>query len=377
MAEEQDSSQEKTEEPTPRRLSKAREDGNVPKSKELNMSLVMIGGVVAMLLFSSSLGQGMLTVGRIGFELRREDLFDAAIMLSKLEAAAQVAAAALAPILLLLLLSATLGGILLSGLNFSAKALQPKLSNMDPIKGIKRMFSLNALVEMLKAVAKFSVVAITALLCLWYIGEDLLGLYLRDAMVAIDSAINLLGWVSVALACSLLFIAAIDVPYQLWDYKKKLKMTMQELKDEFKDTEGKPEVKRKIRELQMSMAQSRMMSAVPDADVVITNPSHFSVALKYDASGQGAPVVVAKGVDTIAFKIREVATANGVEIVESPPLARAIYHTTNIDAEIPSQLYFAVAQVLAYVFQLQNFRARRGKRPKPLGEITVPEDMQF
>ncbi|HSG62133.1 MAG TPA: flagellar biosynthesis protein FlhB [Pseudomonadales bacterium] len=377
MAEEQDSSQEKTEEPTPRRLSKAREDGNVPKSKELNMSLVMVGGVIAMLMFSSSLGKSMLTVGHIGFELRREDLFDSAMMIAKLEAAAQVAAAALAPILGLLLVSAMLGGILLSGLNFSSKALQPKLSNMDPIKGIKRMFSLNALVEMVKAIAKFAVVAITALVSLWFIANDLLSLYWSDAVVAINDAMTLLGWVSVALACSLLFIAAIDVPYQLWDYNKKLKMTMQEIKDEFKETEGKPEVKRKIRELQMAMAQGRMMSAVPEADVVITNPTHFSVALKYDQSGDGAPIVLAKGVDTIAFKIREVATANGVEIVESPALARAIYHTTDIDAEIPSQLYYAVAQVLAYVFQLQNFRARRGKRPKPLGEITVPEDMQF
>lgn len=377
MAEEQDSSQEKTEDPTPRRLDKAREDGNVPKSKELNMSLVMVGGVIAMLLFSSSLGQSMLTVGRIGFELRREDLFDGAMMIAKLEAAAQVAAAALAPILAILLLSATLGGILLSGLNFSTKALEPKLSNMDPIKGIKRMFSLNALVEMVKAIAKFLVVAATALFSLWFIGNDLLSLYWSDSVVAIQDAMTLLGWVTIALACSLLFIAAIDVPYQLWDYKKKLKMTMQEIKDEFKETEGKPEVKRKIRELQMAMAQSRMMSAVPEADVVITNPTHFSVALKYDQSGDGAPVVVAKGVDTIAFKIREVATANGVEIVESPALARAIYHTTDIDGEIPNQLYYAVAQVLAYVFQLHNFRARRGKRPKPLGDISVPEDMQF
>jgi len=377
MAEEQDSSQEKTEEPTARRLDKAREDGNVPKSKELNMSLVMVGGVIAMLFFASSLGQSMLTVGRIGFELRREDLFDSAMMIAKLEAAAQIAAAALVPILAILLFSATIGGILMSGLNFSGKAIQPKLSNMDPIKGIKRMFSLNALVEMLKAIAKFAVVSITALVSLYFIASDLLALYWRDSVVAIDDAMTLLGWVCVALACSLLFIAAIDVPYQLWDYKKKLKMSLQEIKDEFKETEGKPEVKRKIRELQMAMSQSRMMSAVPEADVVITNPTHFAVALKYDQQGEGAPRVVAKGVDTIAFKIREVAQANDVEIVESPALARAIYHTTDIDAEIPGKLYYAVAQILAYVFQLHNFRARRGKRPNPLGEIEVPEDMQF
>jgi flagellar biosynthetic protein FlhB len=337
----------------------------------------MVAGVAAVLMFSSVLGRAMLNVGHIGFELDRADLFDSSRMIAKLEAAAMTAASALAPVMGILLVSALMGGILMSGWNFSTKALEPKLSNMDPIKGIKKMFSLNSLVELLKATAKFLVVATTAMLALTFIQDDLLKLYLVDQESAIFEAIHLLGWICIALACSLLFIAAIDVPYQLWNHNKQLKMTKQEIKDEYKDTEGKPEVKRKIREMQMAMAQNRMMQAVPDADVVITNPTHFSVALKYDRDGDGAPIVVAKGVDNIAFKIREIAKDNGVEIVESPALARAIYHTTEIDREIPNQLYYAVAQVLAYVFQLQNFRNYRGKRPKPLGEITLPDDMQY
>lgn len=376
MAEE-DTSQDKTEEPTGRRLEKAREDGNVPKSKELGTAIVMVAGVAAILMFSSLLGRSMLYVGHIGFELDRADLFDSSRMIAKLEAAAMTAASALAPIMAILLVAALMGGILMSGWNFSTKALTPKLSNMDPIKGIKKMFSLNSLVELLKATAKFLVVALTAMMALTFIQDDLLRLYLVDEESAIFTSMHLLGWICIALACSLLFIAAIDVPYQLWNHNKQLKMTKQEVKDEYKDTEGKPEVKRKIRELQMAMAQNRMMQAVPEADVVITNPTHFSVALKYDRDGDGAPIVVAKGVDIIAFKIREIAKDNGVEIVESPALARAIYHTTEVDREIPNQLYYAVAQVLAYVFQLQNFRNYRGKRPKPLGDITLPDDMQY
>jgi flagellar biosynthetic protein FlhB len=185
------------------------------------------------------------------------------------------------------------------------------------------------------------------------------------------------GWSVLAISSSLLIVAAIDVPYQLYDHRKKLKMTLQEVKDELKDTEGKPEVKGRMRQVQHELAQRRMMEAVPEADVIITNPEHFSVALKYDMEGGGAPVVLAKGVDHLAIKIREIANAHEVIIMEAPPLARAIYFTTDIEQEIPGDLYLAVAQVLAYVFQLKTYQNDGGQRPKAFDEVEVPENMQY
>lgn len=376
MAEDENGA-EKTEDPTGKRLEKAREEGNVPRSKDLNMALVMIGGVLAILMFGSNIAKQMEAVAYLGFSIQHEEAFDPGSMLHKVSEAATHAALALAPIFLVLAIAAMIGSIFLSGWNFSTKALQPKFSNLNPINGLKKMFSLNSLVELGKATAKLLVVGTASLVCLNIAEPDLLNLYVTDTRVAIGEVIDILAWVCIVLACSLLLIAAIDVPYQLYDFNKKLKMTKQEVKDEHKDAEGKPEVKGRIRRMQMEMAQRRMMEAVPQADVVITNPTHYSVALKYDTAGSGAPIVVAKGVDVIAFRIREVASANDVEIIESPQLARAVYFTTEIDSEIPSALYMAVAQVLAYVFQLQAHRRGKGRKPRPLKDVNIPPEMQF
>ena len=275
-----------------------------------------------------------------------------------------------------LLVIALAGPVSLGGWLFSSEALQPKFSRMNPLSGLKRMFSVQALVELGKAVGKFLVVLTVAVAVLMANQDDLLSIGHEPLPQAIAHSAQIVGWCSLWMACSLILIAAIDVPFQLWDHKQKLMMTKQEVRDEFKDTEGKPEVKSRIRQLQYEMAQRRMLQEVPQADVVITNPTHFAVALKYDADKGGAPRLVAKGGDFLALKIREIAQEHRVELLESPALARAVFYSTELDQEIPAGLYLAVAQVLAYVYQLKQFRAGKGKRPGPLPDLPIPPDLQ-
>ena len=238
------------------------------------------------------------------------------------------------------------------------------------------MFSVQALVELLKALAKFLVILAVALVVLSVDQDDLLAIANEPIEPAILHSLKVVGWSAFWLSCGLILIAAVDAPFQLWSHKQKLKMTKQEVRDEYKDTEGKPEVKGRIRQLQREMAERRMMQAVPQADVVITNPTHFAVALKYDPEKGGAPLLLAKGGDFLALKIREIAQEHKVMVLESPGLARAVYYSTELDQEIPAGLYLAVAQVLAYVYQLRQYQAGKGKRPGPLPDLPIPPDLR-
>ncbi|HEA53066.1 hypothetical protein LCGC14_0693950 [marine sediment metagenome] len=375
MAEENDNSQEKTEEATPRRLEKAREDGQTARSKELATMAVLIAGAGGLLIFGAQLGAAMEAIMRDAFTLERSAIFDTRHMSLQLLASAKEAAWALAPIFLLLLIAAVAGSIGIGGLLFSGKAIAPKLNRMDPIKGLGRMFSARSLIELVKAIAKVGLVMALAILILNVRTEDLLAIAEESAVPAMEHVLWTLGWSFFLLACATIIIAAIDVPFQIFDHHKKLRMTKQEVKDEYKDSEGKPEVKGKIRQLQREMSQRRMMQDVPTADVVITNPSHYAVALKYNPDSMGAPMVVAKGADEIAFKIMEIAREHKVELLRTPPLTRAVYHNSDIGDEIPDGLYMAIAQVLAYVFQLRQFR--KGRRPRPgMPDLPIPSDLR-
>jgi len=375
MAEDKDSSADKSEEPTEKRLKKAREDGQLPRSKELNTMAVLMAGSGSLIIFGGDLGLALKNIMQHSFSFPREVLFDMRQMAFFLGAAFFEAAWAMAPFLGILLAASILGPIGLGGWLFSTKALAPKFSRMNPIEGIKRMFSVKSLVELVKAVAKVSVVVTVALLLLDLHTEELLAIGNEPVIPAMGHALDVLKWIVFWLSCSMIVIAAVDVPFQIYDHTKKLKMTKQEIKDEYKDTEGKPEVKQKIRQLQMEMSQRRMMQDVPQADVVITNPTHFSVALKYDGDSMAAPIVLAKGGDEIALKIREIANEHNVEIVAAPPLARAIFYNSEIGQEIPEGLYVAIAQVLAYIFQLRRFR--QGGNPKPhMPDFPVPDDLK-
>jgi flagellar biosynthetic protein FlhB len=248
---------------------------------------------------------------------------------------------------------------------------------MNPGAGLKRMFSSKAVVELLKALAKFFIILFVALAVLSSDIDDLLRIAHEPLDMAIIHSLQVVGWSTLWMACGLIIIAAVDVPVQLWESAKKLKMTKQEIRDEHKDQEGRPEVKQRIRQLQREMSQRRMMAAIPDADVVITNPTHYAVALKYDPDKGGAPMLVAKGSDFLALKMREIAVANNVLLLESPALARSIYYSTELEQEIPGGLYLAVAQVLAYVYQIRQHRAGKGKRPDPLkDDLPIPPDLR-
>lgn len=375
MAEENDNSQEKTEEATPKRLEKAREDGETARSKELATMAVLLAGAGGLLMFGSALGASLADIMRDNFVIERAAIFDTREMANQLLAAAKEATWATAPLLILTLIAAVAGSIGIGGLLVSGKAIAPKLSRMDPMKGLGRMFSARSLIELVKAILKVGLVLSVAIVILNLRTEDLLSISEEPVKSAMEHVVWTMGWSFLVLACATIIIAIIDVPFQIYDHQKKLRMTKQEVKDEFKDTEGKPEVKGKIRQLQREMSQRRMMQDVPGADVVITNPTHYAVALKYDQNKMVAPIVVAKGSDEMAFKIMEVARENKVEIMRAPPLTRAVYHNTELGGEIPDGLYMAIAQVLAYVFQLRQFRKGRGDKP-PVPKFPIPSDLR-
>lgn len=372
----EDSGQERTEEPTAKRQKESREKGQVARSKELNTLAVVMVAAVGLLMLGPRLAQRLMDLMVYNFSIEREALYNTDSMGLHLLSSLNHGFSGLAPLLFMLLVAALVGPVLLGGWLFSAKLLAPKGERLNPLAGLKRMFSIKALVELLKALAKFLVVLVMALVVLNMRTDDLLALGNQPLPTAIAHSAWVLGTSLVLLASTLILIAAVDVPFQIWDNKQKTKMTKQEVRDEYKDTEGKPEVKSRVRQLQREMAERRMMGEVPKADVVITNPTHYAVALKYDPVQSGAPVVVAKGADFLAQKIREVATEHDVIVLESPPLARAVYYSTELEQPIPAGLYLAVAQVLAYVYQIRQYQQGKGQRPGPMPEPPIPEDLR-
>jgi len=373
---ENESGADKSEEPTGKRLEESRKKGQIARSKELNTLAVTLTGTMALIIFGAYMGNVLMDIMRGNFSLPREVLMSERSMALYLLASGKEALLAMQPFLIALLIASIVGPIALGGWLFSTEALQPKASRMNPLAGLKRMFSVQALVELLKALAKFLVILAVALVVLSVDQDDLLAIANEPIEPAILHSLKVVGWSAFWLSCGLILIAAVDAPFQLWSHKQKLKMTKQEVRDEYKDTEGKPEVKGRIRQLQREMAERRMMQAVPQADVVITNPTHFAVALKYDPEKGGAPLLLAKGGDFLALKIREIAQEHKVMVLESPGLARAVYYSTELDQEIPAGLYLAVAQVLAYVYQLRQYQAGKGKRPGPLPDLPIPPDLR-
>ncbi|MFV7770825.1 flagellar biosynthesis protein FlhB [Shewanella marisflavi] len=373
-----DTSQEKTEEATPRRREQAREKGQVARSKELGTSAVLMSAAVGFAIVGPSLGQSLMVVMSNLFTMDRSEIFDTNSMFNIWQMVLSELAIPMASFVLFLAFIAFLGNVVLGGITFSVKAFMPKGSKMNPVSGFKRMFGVQALVELTKGIAKFSVVAIMAYLLLSYYFVDILTLSQGHLPGNVYNALDLLVWMFIILCSSTVIIVVIDVPFQIWNHNKQLRMTKQEIKDEYKDTEGQPEVKGRVRQMQREMAQRRMMAEVPNADVIVVNPEHYAVAVKYDVTKAAAPYVLAKGVDDVAFKIREIAREHDVAIVSAPPLARAIYHTTKIDQEIPEGLFTAVAQVLAYVFQLRQYQQKGGKRPTPIPlNQPIPDDLKY
>lgn len=376
MAEEGASSsgQERTEEPTQKRLQDAKEKGQVARSRELNTTVILMVGASMLLFMGERLGSGLNAIIKNGLEIERSWAFDVAMLPRILGDTLLDALMLFLPFMVALVIAALMTPVLMGGWSFSAKAMAPKFSKLNPVKGLKRVFSLKGLMELAKSLAKVILVGgATTLLISSFFG-DLIALGSLGVERAMAYAFNILGWSLLALSSVMILISAIDVPFQWWQHKKQLKMTKQEVKDEHKSTEGDPEVKAHIRKMQQEMAMRRMMDEVPSADVVVTNPAHFAVALRYEDSKMRAPVVVAKGVDLIAARIREIAQENNIPLFEAPPLARALYRSTDLNAEIPAGLYLAVAQILAYVFQLKATTQKAGKKPRPPNDLSVPDE---
>ncbi len=373
---ESESGADKTEDPTEKRKKDSREKGEIARSKELNTLAIMLAGSAGLLIFGGALAQDMMELMRYNFSLSRDVLLNPDSMGAFLLHSGKIALIALQPVLLTLLIAALVGPISLGGWLFAAGSLAPKFSRMNPAAGIKRMFSAKAMVELLKALAKFFIILIVALLVLTSDIDDLLRIAHEPLELAVIHSLQVVAWSALWMACGLILIAAVDVPVQLWESHQKLLMTKQEVRDEHKDQEGRPEVKQRIRQVQREMSQRRMMAAIPDADVIITNPTHYAVALKYDPEKGGAPMLLAKGSDFLALKIREIGAKHNILLLESPALARSIYHSTELEQEIPAGLYLAVAQVLAYVYQIRQHQAGKGKRPDPLKDVPIPPDLR-
>jgi len=359
----------RTERASEKRLREAREKGDSPRSRDFSAAAVTLAGVAVLVSMRHGLGERVAAILHDGLSIRRAAVYDVDALGTSLMTAGAAALWLLAPIFAVALVATLAAPLATGGLHFSGQALGFKGSRLDPLAGVGRMFSMRSLVELAKALLKVTVIAVAAAIVLRNGFPALVSLSTAPLKSAASSALDLTGLAALALAAALAGIGMIDLPYQIWDWHKRQRMTREELKQEYKESEGSPEVKGKVRQMQAQIARRRMMADVPTADVVVTNPTHFAVALKYDDRKHGAPIVVAKGVDHVATQIREIAKKSKVTLLEVPPLARALYRTTEIGAEIPSALYVAVAQVLAYVFQLR--RAAEGLGPDP--EKPTPE----
>ncbi|WP_111639206.1 flagellar biosynthesis protein FlhB [Marinomonas shanghaiensis] len=375
MAENEDGS-EKTEGASSKKLQDARDKGNIARSKDLSSALLLIVAAATLYGTGTLLARDLAVIFDFNFLVEREDVFDLSRMIFHLYESVVAMMDSMVLLMSVLAVAGIVGSIALGGLNFSWEPLMPKLSKMSPIAGLKRMFSVQSLVELLKAIAKVTLVGIVSYLVLNYFLLETLGLTFQSIELSIAHGIDIVIWSFIFVSLALALIAAIDVPFQVWSHKEKLKMTKQEVKDEFKQQEGDPLVRGRIRQMQRQAAMNRMMSDVPNADVIITNPTHFSVALKYDQTGGSAPILLAKGGDFIALKIREVGNHYDIPVIQSPALTRAIYHHTEIGDEIPQGLFKVVAQLLAYVYQLRN--ARTGApRPEAMPNLDVPDEFQW
>ncbi|WP_419569546.1 flagellar biosynthesis protein FlhB [Rheinheimera sp.] len=372
-----ESGQEKTEQPTSKKLEDTRKKGQVARSKDLATFAVLLGSSAGILMFGSQIAGSVLEVCRRLLSLDEKDIFNPYSMFTAWGDSIWALLPALIKFFLLIMLAAYVGSTLVGGYNFTWQAIGFKWSKLNPVSGLKRMFGMQAMVELLKSVSKVLVIGglTYALLSTYF--DDIMTLSMMSTPDDIYAAAEILAWVFFGICCSVVVIAMIDAPYQAWQHNKNLKMTLQEVKDEFKNQEGDPRVKGRIRTLQYQAAKRRMMSEVPTADVVVTNPTHFAVALKYDQAKFRAPVVVAKGADEVALMIRKIAEEHKVPVLESPMLARSVFYTTELEQPIPEQLFAAVAQVLAYVYQLNMFRKGKGKRPKALAkDLPIPEEFR-
>ncbi|MDR2638134.1 MAG: flagellar type III secretion system protein FlhB [Zoogloeaceae bacterium] len=364
---------EKTEQPTGRRIEQARGEGQVPHSRELGSFLVLIVAASSFWMLGGWFAERAMSIMRKGLSIDPVFLREPQLVFARMADLGFDAALGFAPLVLALIVAALIPPFLLNAWIFSTKALMPNLGRMNPISGIGRLFSWNSLMELFKAILKSLLIGGVAVLVLWGEKEEIYGLMMLPLNIGLISAGELLTNTFLIVVASMILIVAADVPFQIWQYYDRLKMTKDEVKREAKETEGDPMVKGRIRSLQREAARKRMMAAVPQADVIVTNPTHFAVALAYK-EGMSAPKVLAKGMGEIARKIKAIGAEHGIPLLEAPPLARALYRHTEVDDLIPGALYAAVAEVLAYVYQLNRWKKEGGNYPAPPRDLAVPPE---
>lgn len=375
MAEE--NSGEKTEDPTPHRKQKAREDGQVPRSRELTTLAMLLVGWGLMLAGGGYLAKELQHLLHNGLTFDRLLVSDPQQMLHHAASLLGIAFLAILPFVGGLFITALSAPSIIGGLNMSAKAIKFNLKKLNPISGIKKLFSAQMVSEMVKGILKVMLAGIGGGLFLWFNKDKFINLVFEPLRLALSDISTLLIGCMLVIILSLIPMVAFDVVYQLWSNFKKLRMSLKEIKDEFKNQEGDPQIKGRVRQLQRQMAQQRMMSDVPTADVVVNNPTHYSVALKYQEGAMGAPMVVASGSGLIALRIRELAEENRVPMLEAPPLARALYRHCEPGTPVPAELYSAVAEVLAWVYGLKRWRKGYGSRPLMPKDLSVPAALDF
>lgn len=369
--------QDKTEDPTAKRLEDSRKKGQVARSRELATALVLLFSAITLFILGRDIAQALFNIFTRLFSLSRDESYDFYHMFQALGYSFSEITWPVLTYMIVVAIAGFYGSIALGGYNWSWQSAAPKMSKINPINGLKRMFGPNGLVELLKSIAKFVVVGLLTYFTLQFFRDEALRLDMELYPLNIFHALELIGWSFIIICCAMIPIAIFDTPYQHYKHSEEMKMSKQEVKDERKNAEGDPLVKSRIRRLQFQASARRMMQAVPEADVVVTNPTHFAVAIKYEDNGGLAPIVIAKGADELALHIRKIAEANAVAVIESPALARSIYHTTEVNEEIPEKLFMAVAQVLAYVFQAKKFKSGQGPRPRPLAkDLPIPPELR-
>ncbi len=373
MSEESDL--ERTEPATPRRIEKAREEGQVARSQELTTFSLLMVAAAGIAFIGANVVDKLLNIMKAGMQLERELAFQPDLMLNRFYELSIEGLIAIAPLLLPLAVVAFFAPMMLSGWMMSTKALMPRFDRINPVNGFGRIFSVHSLVELVKALAKTAVIGGVATLIIWQKKEEVMALMTVPVDAGISRTGDYLATSFLLIIGAMVLVVAIDVPFQIWQHAKQLRMTKEEIRKEHKEDEGDPYVKAKIRGLQREAARRRMMAEIPKADVIVTNPTHYAVALKYKSDSMRAPTVVAKGVHLLAARIRELGEEHRVPILEAPPLARALYFHTELESEIPEKLYAAVAEVLAYVFQLRRYNEYGGAVPNPPVDLQVPEGL--
>ncbi|MEO3988266.1 flagellar biosynthesis protein FlhB [Pseudocitrobacter cyperus] len=374
MSEEND---DKTEDPTPQRLEKAREEGQIPRSRELTSLLILLVGVCVIWLGGESLARRLASLLSSGLRFDHSIINDPNLILGQIILLLKEAMLALMPLIVGVVVVALIAPVMLGGLVFSGKSLAFKLDKLNPLPGIKRMFSAQTAAELMKAVMKSLLMGSMAGLFLWLHWPEMMRLISESPLVAMGNALNMVGFCALLVVLAIIPMVGFDVFWQIYSHLKKLRMSRQDIRDEFKQSEGDPHVKGRIRQMQRAAARRRMMADVPKADVIVNNPTHYSVALQYDENKMSAPRVVAKGAGLVALRIRELGEENRVPMLEAPPLARALYRHAEVGQQIPGQLYAAVAEVLAWVWQLKRWRLAGGTPPKKPDNLPVPEALDF